>query len=220
MSAFPTTRWTLVDALQGGDDAALEGLLEGYRPALVAYLRPRAPSGEAEDLAQEVLLRLVRGGILRRADRARGRLRSLLRGVSRNVLGEHLAHRRALKRGGDRARLSELPDVAQDDRDEDDFDRKWWGNLLRAALARLAQEHPDHFEAFRRAAVEETPQAAVAEALGCSEGAVKKRVHRGRRELIGYLQEAVARYASSAGEYEEELRCLARLLDGGHRGGP
>ncbi len=205
------THWTVVQAAQAGDEEALRELCLKYWPAVQAYLRSRGAADEADDVAQEVFVGLVTSA-LRGADREVGRFRGLLFAIARNQLAKHLERERAQKRGGGKVQALGDMEVAAEGEPSDDFDREWLGALVRDGLARLEREHPPYFEALRRFALEEQPQAEIAAALGISVGAVKKQVFRGKRKLIGYLREEVWAYACSPGEYEVELAYLAGLL--------
>jgi DNA-directed RNA polymerase specialized sigma24 family protein len=83
---FPTTQWNIVETLKGEDEdarrAALGEIIGIYGPPLLAFaLRhshgTRTPE-DCEDLVNDFFLRCVQGGILARADRARGKFRSFL----------------------------------------------------------------------------------------------------------------------------------------------
>ncbi len=211
MKNWTATRWTVIHLAREGEESAVRSLVLKYRPVVVSYLCRRGLGQEAEDLAQEVLVRLFHEGVLARANRAEGRFRSLLLAVTRNVLGKHLERRGAKKRGGGKVGLLGDQEVATAKPDEE-FDREWLANLLQQALERLAREHPTYFEAFRRSILDGTPQKDVAEALGLTPGAVRKHVHRGKRKLISYLREEIWDTSSSPGDYDAELRYLAKLL--------
>jgi hypothetical protein len=76
---FPTTFWGRIQSARGGDDRALDQVLGRYRGPIVAFLRRRGVREDAaEDLCQEVLLRVSRAAFLEKVNPARGRFRSLL----------------------------------------------------------------------------------------------------------------------------------------------
>ena len=214
MSTLSATRWTVVQAAKAGDADALRQLFEKYRPAVVGYLLRRGMKGEAEDVAQEVCVQLLRA--LEKADPKAGRFRALVFAITRNLMGKHLQKANALKRGGGKVvKLGERDvDLAAEDEPDDDFDREWLGILVRRALARLAEEHENYFTALERFLLRGQAQQKIADDLGISVGAVKKHVHRGKKKLTGYLREEVWRYATSVNDYEMELRTLSKLLGG------
>ncbi len=198
-------------AAQGGDAAAVGALCEKYRPAVVGYLARRGLAGEAEDVAQEVLLALVQSA-LQRADSASGTFRGLVFSIARNRLLKHLEKRQAAKRGEGRTQpLGDEDPAAPPERDSE-FDREWLANLLRTATARLAKEHPLSFTALQRFLMDGVPQATVATELGIPVEQVKKQVYRAKRRIARYLREEIWTYAGSRGEYESEVRYLSGLL--------
>jgi RNA polymerase sigma factor (sigma-70 family) len=204
------TRWTLIQAAQAGDTDAVRMLCEKYWPAVVVYLRGRGLGPDAEDVAQESLVALLQSA-LAKADRGAGRFRGLVFSIARNHLLKHVERQRAQKRGGGAVQTLGDIEVATEEPDEA-FDREWLGALVQNALGRLASEHPPYFEALRGFVLDEKPQATIATELGVSVGVVKKRVHRGKKKLAIYLQEAVWRYACGPNEYESELAYLSGLL--------
>jgi DNA-directed RNA polymerase specialized sigma24 family protein len=81
MALFPTTRWSLIRASdrQPGDVAAAwSDLVRDYRPAILGFFRRSALARDAEDLAQEFLLRSMRDGWWSRADPEVGSFRRFL----------------------------------------------------------------------------------------------------------------------------------------------
>lgn len=211
MSGFQSTLWTVIRGAGRGDEAALREFVLKYRPPVAAYLARRGFPNDAEDLAQEVFLRLVQDRVLAKADPSRGRFRSLLLSVTRHVVGHHVERERAGKRGGGRVGPIEGVDVASPEPDES-FDREWVAHLVEVALARLAREHPDYHEALRLSLLEGKPWSQIASSLGKTEGDVGNRVHRGRKKLAEYLRDEVRTYSLSRDDYAEELRHLARFF--------
>src|ERR1700760_2776309 len=81
MTAFPSTRWSLIQASErppGEIAAAWSELVRSYRPATVALFRRATTPTEAEDLAQEFLLRSMRENWWSRADATVGSFRRFL----------------------------------------------------------------------------------------------------------------------------------------------
>lgn len=212
------TRWTLIEAARGGDTAAQRAFAEKYRAPVLAWLDGRGlRPDEAEDVAQEVFLRLFAEGVLERADPARGRFRALLLAVTRHVHASHVRAATAAKRGGGAVeRLGELDPAGPAGLDDDEFARDWLLNLLDLALRRLEREHPRYHEAIELFLLEGGRRADVARAMGRTEGAVRNYVHRGKRKLASYVREEAWSYSSTREECVEELGALARLL--GDRG--
>lgn len=204
----------MIDAAKRGDASALDALLERYRAPVVGYLR-RSGFGDAdaEDLTQDVFVRLYQR-VLPSAEAARGRFRSLLLTVTKNVALEHLRRAQAQKRGGQHAHVP-LDDAVIPTLQEDSvFDREWLGHLLTRALTRLEQEHPNYHAALSGTLLDELSYAEVAERLGATVTDVRNHVHRGKQKLSGYLRAEVRLYAADPKEHEAEVALLNGLLGG------
>jgi RNA polymerase sigma-70 factor (ECF subfamily) len=213
MPDFESTLWTLISRARAGDEAALLAFARRYRPPVIAYCRRRGLSPEdAEDAAQEVMLRFFCRGVLERADRSRGRFRHLMLAVARNVVRQHWERQSACKRGAGHIQPLGEADVADDTPDEQ-FDREWTRHLIDLALQRLAEQHAHYHEALRRFLLDQQPYARIAAELGVAEGDVKNYVHRGKRKLIEFLRDEVRDYSLAHDEYADELVYLARYLE-------
>lgn len=223
MSYFPTTVWTMIRDAGARRATAVNDFVAHYRGAVVRFARIRGlDEAEAEDVAQEVLLRVFDDRVLERADAARGRFRSLLLAVTRNVLGHHFERKRAQKRGGGARPLSldrsdDLSlDVAKDARDPE-FDREWLASLLEAALRRLSHENPEYYRCLDAFAAEGRSHREIAAATGKTEAMVRNLISRGKAKLARLLRDQVAAYSSSESECADELRYLSGFL--GERAG-
>lgn len=219
MSALQATRWTLLGAARDGDPEAQTRLVALYRPILVAWLRAAGAAQDAEDLAQEVLLRLFSGGVLARAAPGAGRFRSLLLAVARHVLLDHRARSGAAKRGGGRSPRS-LDEGGEEavatSTERASFDREWLLGLVERGLERLARDHPKHHAALRLHLDGRAP-ADVAAALGLEPVTARSHLHRARQALARYLREEVWRYSADPDDHATEMRFLGDLLKEGPR---
>lgn len=211
MNPFQSTLWTVIRGADRGEESALREFTLKYRGPIVAYIARRGLANDAEDLAQEVFLRLLQDGVLSKADPSRGRFRSLLLAVTRHVIGHHRDRESAQKRGGGRVRSLDGVDVSSQEPDEH-FDREWVGHLVEVSLARLAREHPNYHGALHRSVLDGTPCAEIARSLGTTEGDVHNLIHRGKKKIADYLREQVQEYSLSREDYDEELKYLARFF--------
>ena len=145
---FKTTRWSLIVAA-GGDDqaahAALAELCEAYWRPIYAFIRRRghAPD-DAADLTQAFFLQLLEHRVFERADQSRGRFRAYLLTSAHNFLVSAHHRDRALRRGAN-ARHESIEAIeadrypvlsAQDQEASPDvvFERHWALNLTERAL--------------------------------------------------------------------------------------
>lgn len=230
---FVTTRWSLVVAAGGGDDASASALAElcaAYWYPIYAYIRRRTTDAhEAQDLTQSFFERLLERNTVAAADQERGRFRAfLLTACKRFVINER-ERGRAAKRGGGRRALSldfELGEsrygaLAVDPvTPEQLYEQQWAITLLAHVLKKLECEMDEkgkgrHFHQLKRLLAGAGRTAAiadVAEQLGQSEGAVKVAAHRLRKRYRELLRQEIAQTVADPHEVDEEIRSLFAVL--------
>ncbi|MCA8956050.1 MAG: sigma-70 family RNA polymerase sigma factor [Planctomycetes bacterium] len=220
----------------GSDDAArgaLEELCATYWPAVYALYRREGLDPEAaRDLTQGLLLDLLQREDFGRADPARGRFRSFLRGCARHYLANRREHEGALKRGGGRA--IESLDIGTEERihapepvdamDPDAiFERRWAIAVLDTALAAVQREETECgrgrlFAVLRPILEGESlpqPYAELAAELGTSEGALRVTAHRLRQRFRRRLLEEVGHTLDRPELLGDELDQLLGALRAG-----
>jgi RNA polymerase sigma-70 factor (ECF subfamily) len=149
------TRWSLLQGLQDGGEsertAAMKWFAEAYWPAIYAFVRRSGRSPEdARDLTQEFFRHVLTESLVDKADRSRGRLRTLVMlALKRFLIDEH-RHATTRRRGGGQVMLS--LDVAQAEgwygrepcdtlTPEAHFNRRWLASLLQQAIAAVRADH-------------------------------------------------------------------------------
>ena len=223
-------------AQAGQDDTpqaaeALEKLCRMYWYPLYAYIRRRGHTpADAQDLAQDFFVQLLRKNYPARADRATGRFRSFLLHALNQFLADLRERALALKRGGGQVIIS--LDEAAEDRyrlevadgvtPEKLFERRWAETLLDRALGRLR----DEFVAKGKAATYEVLKtfepgdqrplsyAEAANRLRVSESAVKSMIHRLRQRHRELVREEIAHTVPTVADIDDELRYLVSVLRG------
>lgn len=212
---FPTTLWTQIRQAGQADRQAGEEVARRYLPAIVSYLRLRGFSeGDSDDLAQDVFVRLFGEKILLRAEKERGRFRSLVIAVAKQAIGDALRRRSAQKRGGGVAHVDIAAAMTEDAEDEE-FDRGWASNLLSLALQRLREECERTGMAYHRALAMHLAGKSydeIAAAMTAALTNVSTWIRRARQRVKGYVDEEIRAYSSSREEYSQETRRMARLL--------
>ena len=185
---FPTTVWTTIAKAGASDRGALELFAERYRPPVVEYLRRRGFEGnDVEDLCQDVFLRVLAGGVLAKADRSRGRFRSLLLAVTTHVIQDRFRKRREVP-------VEDL-DPPQDDRD---FDRGWAWHLTERALDRLREQGSPYYGVLESHLAGHRPD--------------RNKLWIARRKLAALIRREVAFTCATRAEFDEELAYLAQFL--------
>jgi RNA polymerase sigma factor (sigma-70 family) len=195
---FPTTIWTTIRQAAASDRAALEGFAERYRTPVLRYVRSRGlQDQDAEDLCQEVFVRILRAGLLEKADRTRGRFRGLLLTVARNAVTDRY------RRGERTPRTAELeqdlePQATDPEPRDPEFDQGWAWHLTERALERLADESPGYRDVLQ-GHLDGMPQD-------------RNKLWIARKKLAALLKNEVAFTCQTQADFEDELAYLAQYL--------
>lgn len=229
MTAFRTTRWSLVMESRGESrDAAsaLEALCRIYRPAVMSFVRRRGYAGaDAEDLTQAFFENILRLKTHAAADPARGRFRVFLKVALTRFLSKHAVATHALKRGGGKQFESidddDAIDVAAGEPEPDvAFDRDFANAVIQHAMQALEDEARDAdklalFTALKPLLFDATDagdQAAIAERLGLRRNTVAVALHRLRNRLREKVRDQLADTVTDAASLAGELDALGQSL--------
>jgi DNA-directed RNA polymerase specialized sigma24 family protein len=235
-----TTRWSVVlsCADSGGDEqkahAALAELCKTYwRPVFAFICRQGHPVPDAQDLTQDFFAMVLKGRLLQRADRNRGKFRSLVLKALQNFLHDAGAKRHARKRGGDVQFVSwddwmaEAPSELSISAQALDslpperlFDLSWATTVVEHALRRLREECESKgklwlFQALSPHLPEERDEvsyATLSADLGVAETVVKKQLHKMRQRYRSLLCDEVSQTVEDPGDVDDEIRYLCASL--------
>lgn len=231
--SFPTTHWTLVQIVKSDDRAqsakALEAICTRYWYPVYAYLRRSGRSAhDAEDFTQALFEKLVRDDVLPQVQRERGRLRSFLIGVLKQVISRQQRHDAAEKRGGGVTMFSLSEDAGERyageplyiDDPEKLFDRAWARELLETVRSRLKQAFADNQKAREYEVLEPClglgdelpPCAELARQLGSAEGKVRVVIHRLRKKFRDMLEQEIAKTVVDPADIGEEMEWMRMVL--------
>ncbi|MBT8486600.1 MAG: RNA polymerase sigma factor [Phycisphaerales bacterium] len=190
MILFPTTVWTHIDHAGARDERALESFAARYRPVVLSFIRSRGyPSALAEDLCHETFLRVLRGDVLAKADRTRGRFRSLLLTITMRTLHDH--HR---KRRETPVADPEPPASA----DEPVFDHAWAWHVAERGLEALRDSGSPYY-------------ATLVDRLA-GRPVDRKKLWIARRKLATFIRREIALTCRSPAEFEREVEYLGQYL--------
>ena len=135
---FQTTIWTTIRQAGAQDHNALDRFADQYRLPVLRFIRYRGfNETDAEDICQDVFVRILAGDVLAKADKARGRFRSLILSVANHTI---LDRRRKKK-----DKPVEKIEIA--DR-EPDFDREWVLHMAERGLQKLRDEGSVYYDVF------------------------------------------------------------------------
>lgn len=178
---------SLVSRCLSGDETAWEDLVRQHTRTVYALCyRFTGSSSEAQDLAQEVFLRVFR--TLRSFRSAEGSFGTWLARLTRNLLIDH--YRRTRQERVTDSIEEQLPVLEQEGagtpaRPDQALAGREASEILQAALQKLS---PDLREAVILRDLQEMEYREIADVLGIPEGTVKSRINRGRTELGRLLQ--------------------------------
>ncbi len=215
--AFESTMWTLIGKARDGSREALEEVLQQYRYPLLAYLKGRGIADhDAEDIAQEVFLQVCDEDFLKKADKKKGRFRTLLLRVTQHILLSDLRKQYSKKRGSGRRAISieELADVDIPAVDEVRWNNLWAKNMLRMALDKLQADGARLKAPYHKVLVlrylEGLSNPEIAAQIGCKPHDIENYIYQGKERVRKYLRELAAQYSFSGDEHAEEVEFLTK----------
>ena len=158
------------------DRATDEALLADLRARLAGFIARRiADPHAAEDVAQEVIVRIHRGiGTLRDDER----LDAWAYQVARNAIADH---HRAAATAREVAAADDVAEAPSPEPGEDEGDAR--GEIARCLAPMVARLAPDYREALELTDLGSLTQAAAAERVGLSVPGMKTRVQRARAQV-------------------------------------
>ena len=214
----------MLRAASSGNAEARSVFSQSYRATIRGYLevrwRGRVLSADIDDATQEVFVECLKpGGVLERADAARGDFRGLLFGVVRNVA------RRFEERAAERGRIwpedsAWLQQVADDEAGQaTEFDRSWAKELVRRAKSEhreraLEDGEPGQrrIELLERRFGSNEAIRDIAGKWGVPAQDVHNAYRKARTEFYRCLREVVAFHAPAGADLDAECRRLLTLL--------
>ena len=231
---FATTHWSVVlsagQANSSHASESLEKLCRGYWPPLYSYVRRQGFGPEdAQDFTQAFFAKLLEKNFWARADRQKGRFRSVLLTALRQFLADERDRVRTAKRGGRFSFVSFdeqagephfMEDLGPNLSGEQQFDRQWASTVLEQARNKLRHECVASGKAglYDRVSLVDgrnegsVTYAVVAQELGMSVSAIKSAVSRLRERYGELVREEVAHTVSSPAEIDAEVRHLLAVI--------
>jgi RNA polymerase sigma-70 factor (ECF subfamily) len=236
---FDTTRWSLIlsygDA-EGDEGKAREALAQlcriYWRPIFAFLCREGHSAEDAQDLTQDFFLMILRGDLLRRAQAARGRFRSLLLKSLKNFIVDAHDKAHTRKRGGHMEFVSwddwmadapsrlRIPAAAANWPPDRIFDLRWAATVAEQALRRLQEECEtrgrrrvfDTLSGCLVAGRDEISYEKLARDLGVATEEIKRCLHQLRVRYRHLLRAEVAATVERPEEIDDEVRYLVAAL--------
>lgn len=206
---FPSSIWTTIRALRKEPARVKDEVVRRYRSPVYEFLRRQGlPHEDAEDLTQEIFVRICSDGFLAKIDPSKGRFRSLLLAVTRNVVASF--RRKELSSTRDRRKTVALEDVEIPAETEPDaeFDRLWVKNLMAQGMGRMRN---DAATAALKLQLEGRTYEEIAGKLSKSETEVTNYIHRAKKRLRAQIETMIREYSGDA-LLKEEVAALVKYL--------
>ncbi len=185
---FPTTIWTTIKKAGANDPQARERFAGRYHAPVLRFIRRKGFSvHEADDICQDVFVRIFAGNALARADASKGRFRSLVLAITTHVIQDRFRRRRPLP-------VSTLEPAARDA----EFDKEWILSLAQRAMRRLQDQGSRYFPVLRD------------HLNGKSQN--RNKLWIARKKLTALIRDEIAHTCRTHEEFEEEVAYLARYL--------
>lgn len=206
---MPSTMWTTILQFHSDPERVKDFIVRRYRQPVVEFSRLQGLSAEdAEDVAQEVFVRVCKETFLKKADQIRGKFRTVLLAVTKRVIISQRRHDTA----GMRDRRRQVPleglDISEELPGDPEFDRLWVKNLVEQALERLQVDLSVRALRFH---LKGDSYQQIAERFGKKVTDVTNFIHRARERLRREIERLVAEY-SSREDVAKEIASLRRFL--------
>ena len=208
---FQSTIWTMIRDAKADSPGAFDALVHLYREPVRRYLRSRNIRRElAEDLVQDVFLRVFQKDLLQKVEESKGKFRSFLLGVTNNIIRESVSRAQAAKRGGSEVHIP-LEDSGLDveAKDEKDFEREWMLHLVRLAMKSLASSRSEavrrDLSIFRKFMRDRPSYEDLQKEFSISAHGVKNALYETRKRIKKEVEGLVNSYTFSARDFDDEM---------------
>jgi RNA polymerase sigma factor (sigma-70 family) len=227
---FPTTRWSLFDAVRSPDplqkQAGLRHLIENYWNPIYLFIRKHTDNiDEAEELTQEFLTRWLIKDLFSAADPSKGRFRNYLCKSARNFINNTNRYKNAQRRHPQAGFTEFTEQMADPLNPETVMLHNLVRNVTRQTLTDLEQEFGRtgktlHFTIFQRRMVEPVLDGAepisikdLAAELGLPAKTTSNYLVSAKRAYKRLLLQRVRRYAINPEDAKQETADLLAFLN-------
>lgn len=236
MDVFPTTRWSLLEAVKADGDPlarkkAIEQIILRYNASMRLFILRKglARADEVDDLLQSFIAdRILSGDMVDRIEQDRGRFRGFIKRVLHDYAVEQIRRRSAQKRSPGHIRSintgGDCP-CSETDSPDREFDRDWAKQVVAEAIRQMKAEcERNHrgdlwtvFEAKLLKPLFQNERSQTYEQIKVQLGTdttaqAANRLVTCKRMFGRILRDIVSEYTYSEAELEEELKDLFASL--------
>lgn len=206
---MPSTLWTTLLQFHRDPERVKDFVVRRYRQPVVEFARRQGlKDPDAEDVTQEVFIRVCQEKFLARVGQIRGKFRTVLLAVTKHVIANWHRHERAGLRDRRREVSFEDLQLPEEIPDDAEFDRLWVMNLMAQALERLKD---DPATQALKLQMEGLSYGDIAQKLGRTAGDITNFIHRAKERLRKEIERLIAEY-SAREDLDQELAALRRYL--------
>jgi RNA polymerase sigma factor (sigma-70 family) len=205
---FPSSIWTTIRAIRKEPERVKDEVVRRYRAPVYEFIRRQGLTHEdAEDLSQEIFVRICSDGFLSKVDPGKGRFRSLLLAVTRNVVASFRRRELAPMRDRRKTVALETCEIPSETEPDADFDRLWVKNLMSQGMSRMRN---DAATSALKLQLEGRSYQEIADTLKKSETEVTNYIHRAKKRLRTEIETLIKDY--SGDDLQEEIASLVKYL--------
>jgi RNA polymerase sigma factor (sigma-70 family) len=205
---FPSSIWTTIRAIRREPERVKDEVVRRYRSPVYEFIRRQGLTHEdAEDLSQEIFVRICSDGFLSKVDPRKGRFRSLLLAVTRNVVASFRRKELAPMRDRRKTVALETSEISTETEPDAEFDRLWVKNLMSQGMSRMKN---DAATSALKLQLEGRSYQEIAGTLKKSETEVTNYIHRAKKRLRTEIETLIRDY--SGDDLQEEIASLVKYL--------
>jgi RNA polymerase sigma factor (sigma-70 family) len=205
---FPSSIWTTLREIRKEPERVKDEVVRRYHSPVYEFVRRQGLAHEdAEDLAQEIFVRICSDGFLSKVDPKKGRFRSLLLAVTRNVVASFRRKELAPMRDRRKTVALEACDLPTEAEPDAEFDRLWVKNLMAQGMGRMRK---DAATSALKLQLEGRSYQEIAGTLKKSETEVTNYIHRAKKRLRAQIETLIRDYSGE--DLQEEVASLVKYL--------
>ena len=202
------TIWTAITAERRNLDSIKETIVRRYHAPVDQFLRRQGLAHEdAEDLSQQVFTTICSDGFLSKVDPKKGRFRSLLLAVTRNVIASFRRRQLADIRDQRKAVVLDAFEIPVPAESDAEFDRLWVKNLMAQSMGRMRKDAATSAFILQ---LEGRSYQEIARTLKKSETEVTNYIHRAKKRLRTQIERLIRDY--SGDDFHQEIASLVKYM--------
>lgn len=203
---FKTTRNSIILRAMSGKSEALNELASLYRLPILNFIRKHGfTEDDAEDLVQNTLMRVLQPMFLKsKVDLSKGKFRSFLLGVTKNIMREEWKKK-------NKSKFEELDESVAAPLHEKEFDRDWCDQLYELAMEALRKKDDLAHKIISMKTLGK-PYTEIEKKTGLKQTDIANKIRKAKNILAEEIENLVHEYTTSGQDYITELKFIRTTL--------